>query len=208
MNEHAQRQFTVLQTVIKMLNRRGYDVPDNVTARTLNQLESKYVANEVPVLNFLASRNGDNIMVVFFNDQHTAKLGLAPIRELVTMMEEHGCKDALLVVHDGLTSPAASMLRELEAKSGIVITAFQADTLLYDIWEHAAVPRHTLLTPTQRAALLKDLRCTPDQLPRMLRDDPMARYMGLRCGDVVRIDRPSITVGRDVYYRIVVDGDE
>ena len=183
-------------------------MPDATRGITLHDLETKYNASELPALNFKALRRDQSIMVMFFNDQHGGKLGLAPIRELVSIMEEHGCKEALLVVHEGLTAPASALLKELELKTGLFVTAFNADTLLYDIWEHAAVPRHTLLTPGERATLLRELKCTADQLPRMMREDPMARYMGLRCGDVVRIERPSITVGTDLYYRVVVENDE
>lgn len=208
MNFHAQRQHTVTRTLVKMLQRRGYTMPAEVEARTQADVEAMYAASSAPCLNFTAHRSGTPLMVMFLNDEHASKLGLAPIRDLVTDMASKHCAEALLVVHDGLTAPAASMVRELETKSSVTLTTFLADTLLYDIWEHAAVPRHTLLTPAEKDDLLRSLKCTADQLPRIMRDDPMARYMGLRVGDVVRIDRPSVTVGMDVYYRVVVESEE
>lgn len=208
MNYHAQRQHTVIRTLVKMLQRRGYTVPPEVEARTQADVEGMYATSATPPLDFTAHRSGTPLMVLFLNDVHTSKLGLAPIRDLVAAMTAKNCVDALLVVHDGLTAPAASMVRELETKSGITLTTFHADTLLYDIWEHAAVPKHTLLTNDERESLLATFKCTEDQLPRMMREDPMARYMGLRVGDVVRIERPSVTVGMDIYYRIVVEPEE
>jgi DNA-directed RNA polymerase subunit H (RpoH/RPB5) len=43
------------------------------------------------------------------------------------------------------------------------------------------------------------------QLPRILRDDPAARVLGAKVGQIVRIERASPTAGPIYYYRLVVD---
>ena len=47
-------------------------------------------------------------------------------------------------------------------------------------------------------------RLRDNQLPKILVSDPVARYLGLKKGNVVKIVRPSETAGRYVTYRIAI----
>jgi DNA-directed RNA polymerase I, II, and III subunit RPABC1 len=231
----ARRTYTIRCTLKKMLQRRGYEVPQSLLDETEASFEAQWLSacteGALPDLSFSVHRprersadttdanmdmdGGDQeteLLMVFFPQDTTgagsnANLGIAPIREYIEQMDEKGCSSAILVVSEGLTAPAVGMLRELELKN-YFITAFPEIELLVDIYEHHKVPRHVRLTATERAQLSRDLKVTEDLLPKMQRHDPMARYLGLRVGDVVKIFRYSMTVAHDVYYRVVVDSED
>ena len=82
------------------------------------------------------------------------------------------------------------------------IEYFREAELLVDITEHKLVPRHIVLTPQEKDELLLRYKLKPSQLPRIQLQDPMARYLGLNHGQVVKIVRPSETAGRYITYRI------
>jgi DNA-directed RNA polymerase I, II, and III subunit RPABC1 len=204
----TQRLYTIRRTLCKMLTRRGYTVPAEVLAETQELLDAAYVENPEVDLTLTVHRADDALMVFFPNKDVHTNLGIAPIREYLATMEEKGCTRAIMVVHEKLTSPAVTMLKEMELK-GIFIAAFSENELLVDIFEHSKVPRHIKLSPDEKQALLRQLRIASDELlPKIQKQDPMARYLGLDVGDVVMIQRYSMTVANDVYYRVVVDSED
>ena len=75
---------------------------------------------------------------------------------------------------------------------------------MVNITEHAYVPKHILLTEEEKKELMKRYRIKESQLPKILHNDPVAKYLGLKRGDVVKIIRSSETAGKYVTYRITV----
>ena len=53
--------------------------------------------------------------------------------------------------------------------------------------------------------MLTKFNATPAQLPYILMTDPVAKEIGAKPGDFVRVTRKSETAGTSVYYRYVVE---
>jgi DNA-directed RNA polymerase subunit H (RpoH/RPB5) len=104
-----------------------------------------------------------------------------------------------------VAKPNIATVKSLEheaAARGVALEIFTLRELQYNISRHAMVPRHVRLTAEEERALLRDLCLkAKTQLPSISKTDPVARYLGLAPGDVVRIERPSLTSGRSIAYR-------
>jgi len=74
----------------------------------------------------------------------------------------------------------------------------------FTILDHELVPKHILLTKEEKKQLLEQLKIRPEQLPWIRASDPVAKLIGAKPGDVVKIIRKSPTAGETVAYRFVV----
>ncbi len=72
------------------------------------------------------------------------------------------------------------------------------------ILKHKLVPEHEILSEKEKKKVLKEHNATEEQMPRIRKDDPVAKAIGAEKGDLLRIKRNSITAGESTYYRIVV----
>ena len=75
---------------------------------------------------------------------------------------------------------------------------------MVNITHHQLVPKHSVLQDSEKAELLKRYRAKESQLPKIQVEDPVAKYFGVRKGQVMKIVRPSETAGRYVTYRLAV----
>jgi len=74
----------------------------------------------------------------------------------------------------------------------------------FNILEHELVPCHEVVPPHEAARILRELGIRPEQLPWLRVTDPVARAIGAKPGDIVKIYRKSPTSGEVVVYRYVV----
>jgi DNA-directed RNA polymerase subunit H len=75
-----------------------------------------------------------------------------------------------------------------------------------DVTKHILVPKHEIISESEKEELLKKYGITLRQLPRILLNDPAIKHLNPKVGDVVRIIRKSPTAGEVEYYRVVVKG--
>jgi len=78
-------------------------------------------------------------------------------------------------------------------------------TKKFNVLEHELVPDHILLTEEETQELLKKYGITRGQLPKIKSSDVVVKQINAKPGDVLKIIRKSLTAGKAVAYRLVID---
>lgn len=203
LNPESARLFRVYRTIAGMLTKRGYMVPKALREITPASFKERF--GETPSreqLTLLVEKADDesNQLFVFFPEDE--KVGVKPIKTFTDRMQAEGVSNAIMVLRVDITPFAKQAVQEMS--DSFRIEHFKESELLVDITKHQLVPEHQVLTQNEKTELLKRYRLKDSQLPRMQVSDPIARYLGMKRGQVVKIIRPSETAGRYVTYRICV----
>ena len=195
--------YRVRKTCFKMLHSRGYIVPETEMNMTTTDFRSRF--GDFPsreALTILVEKTDDSAEQLFVFFPEDEKVGVKPIKTYCERMKGESVLRAIIVVKINLTPFAKQAIREMTQR-GYKVEYFRDAELLVDITEHKLVPEHSLLSSQQKQELLSRYRLKDTQLPKIQVQDPVARYFGLKIGDVVKIVRPSETAGRYITYRIV-----
>ncbi|KAG8623151.1 hypothetical protein KVT40_008127 [Elsinoe batatas] len=217
------RMWRVWKTTKQMLYDRGYELTEEECNLPFEEFRSLATPNNTPLnkstLNFSARPTpalmakhtplpskanpegtpaATGTIYVEFNPD--AAIGIKQLRVFASFLHEHNYYSGVFVTGASITTSALKSAANLP----IGIEVWPEQDLLVNITRHELVPKHILLTPTEKKALLERYRLKETQLPRIRMEDPVAKYLGLRRGQVVKIIRKSETAGRYASYRWVI----
>ncbi|KLO13047.1 RPB5 subunit of DNA-directed RNA polymerase [Schizopora paradoxa] len=202
--EEAPRLWRVNRTIHELVKDRGFQVSDEEINMDLATFKAQYANNGGAVdrnqLNFFTSHEenpADHIFVYFSEDK---SVGIKTMRKLLGILAEKSISKGIMIYPEKMTSKARQVIGAMSQNFRLEV--FHESDLTVNITRHFLVPEHRVLTQTEKAQLLSRYRLKETQLPRIQLSDPVARYYGLRRGQVMKITRPSETAGRYCSYRI------
>jgi DNA-directed RNA polymerase I, II, and III subunit RPABC1 len=142
--------------------------------------------------------------VEFNSDEN---VGLKQLRDYINHLGNNHFYSGIMVTVKAMTGMGVRFLRGVHGmtdgpKGGVEV--FVEQDLLVNITKHELVPKHVLLSAEEKQQLLLRYRLKETQLPRIQSTDPVAKFLGLKRGAVVKIIRKSETAGRYASYRWVI----
>jgi DNA-directed RNA polymerase subunit H (RpoH/RPB5) len=123
--------------------------------------------------------------------------------DMITKYE--GRKNYIIVLYQVPSSPILNQFqarnKDLQAQGGM-LGIFYARELMYNPLRHTLVPKHEKLTADEGKAIMEMYKIRHfKNMPLISKEDVVARWLGLRSGDIVRITRTNETSGVYYYFR-------
>ncbi|KAJ4991478.1 RNA polymerase Rpb5 domain-containing protein [Stagonosporopsis vannaccii] len=223
------RMWRVWRTTKEMMNDRGYQVPEDDMNMSLDEFADKYgradgepdrsrlnfscqpgeemLTKYTPVATKRDPEPRPQIGTIWVEFNSDENVGLKQLREYMQHLVNGAFYSGIMITVKPMTGMAIRLLRGSATLSegppgGVEV--FVEQDLLVNITKHELVPKHVLLSEEEKQQLLKRYRLKATQLPRIQSTDPVAKYLGLKRGAVVKIIRKSETAGRYASYRWVI----
>ncbi|TRM64235.1 DNA-directed RNA polymerase RPB5 subunit [Schizophyllum amplum] len=204
-DDEVPRLWKVNRTIHELVKDRGFQVADYEVDMSLDSFKQTHAPHgqrtvDRTSLNFFTHHRDDptDQIFVFYSDEKS--VGVKTMRKLLGILEEKGIHRGIIIFPGNMTPAARKVILAMSANYRL--EEFSEADLLVNITHHTLVPQHVVLKPQEKKDLLDRYRLKETQLPRIQLADPVARYFGLRRGQVVKIIRPSETSGRYASYRI------
>jgi len=114
------------------------------------------------------------------------KLNIEVIKYYYNILNINHIKHMILVYKNSITVSVKKLIQTLD----VTIELFHEDELKFNILNHVLVPQHTLVNTVKKY---------DNKYPILKRTDPVARFLGYKYGDIIRIDRKD----KSISYRFV-----
>lgn len=175
-----------MKTLKEMLLDRGIkgDVMDPVT----------------PAMDETHMYNFGGVLVVY-----STKNRIASIAPFVEFAKENGYNSSMVIISETSLSDRvlASLVNHNADRENTFVQVFLLASLYFNISKHHLVPKHRLLDDKEKSELSKSYANLMN-LPHILSQDAMAKYLGARPGDIVEVTGMCDTSAENKRWRICV----
>lgn len=213
--------YKILNTVVEMLIDRGYestDLNEKYYNMDLDDLQEMIKDGSLQIQ--VKHKTDKKIGIVhFFNFnlklKGEGKMKKDDIMQIINHQKNNMEKgyeyDILIVTKDKPNSQILNRIGEINSPGNtdpiekmLFVESFIHDELKYNVSRHTKVPQHSKTPLDEIDLILKKYNVILKDLPKISSSDPQCRYLGLRSGDVCKVERISPTTGKYIYYRLVI----
>jgi DNA-directed RNA polymerases I, II, and III subunit RPABC1 len=200
MNRLETNIYNARKTILEMMKDRGYDITKHI--------------EDIPLELFIETIADDNLEILFEKDDKTklvvyffieiksiSKKNFKSICDkLISKYEDDNLN--IILVFPG--KPSSSIKKEIiNTPKYLNIQLYQLKHLIINITKHKLQPKFKVLTDDNLKKVCSMLFVPKEQFPKILINDPISRYYGVKPGQVFEIKRQSKSSGEYITYRIV-----
>lgn len=194
------------KTTLSLLARRGYNI---TPFERFSPREVELMANAKGSLDFRAEKTAEDdkqvCHVLYYMTRFNRNKMMSFIDELKLSEEEMANAEFMVLLNDEVTDAhhIASLKHFITKKMRVYF--FNIYRLVNNPLEHELQPKFEVINQEKHTKLLEALNCdTKAKLPIMrYHADVVTRCLGIVPGDIVKVIRPSETIGESIVYQVV-----
>lgn len=146
-----------------------------------------------------------SVLVVF---SEKTRVSERELKHVLDFASENGFNSDTVIITPAAPSESvlSALRRHVANPENALVQLFQLRHLQFDISAHRKVPKHRVMTKEESEAMLREHHI-PDvnKIPKIDCQDPMAKWIGARPGQVVEITGLCETSGDNRRYRLCVE---
>ena len=192
-------------TVLEQLDTQGFNIAD-YQGFSINEVDAMITSSQLDML-LTHKTDGRKAYVKYYdNKQIRPNIIDEVIEDLYTIDAVLSKADTLIIIiDDEPNDTTVDKVKYIYDRYGYFVIIFSIKRLQFNILNHTYVPTATILSDEEKAAFMKEKQIKDDsQLPEISRFDAHALSIGVRPGQVIRIERSSTTAMRSNYWRVCV----
>ena len=184
---------TTLQTINEMMIYR------NIQPNYLSKYNDIEISTVIENESFFLFQVNDTISIIYLLDRLNDKMSKT-LSKIISKTVKH----VIFVVDNDLKEDKLNDLF-------VNYEMWNINELMYNIAKHDYVPKHEIVKDEHVDEILNTYNITVEELPGIRVNDPMARYVGAKAGQLIRIHRKSKNMGESIVYRYcnwIIDDDD
>jgi len=189
--------------ILEILKDRGFDVSeyDNFTIEELHGM----IQNSQ--LDLLVSSSNKKVYIKYNITKTLRPTNVYDfIEDLFNIETILNKNDDLIIINkDEPNDTIINTIKDIWLKDKMYISIINIQRLQFNILKHELVPKHTILSLEEKNSLKEKYNIIDDKmLPNISYFSPISLLLGIRPGDICKIDRNSKTAIDSTFYRVCI----
>lgn len=207
--------FKSRKIILEMLEIRGGDISpyENQTQEELNILFQQHGSksnSEFDTLDILVENKKDEnkIMIKYLTNTKVRNQNIISCIDEIYESDIIDKKDVLVIITRDKINYQGTLVEYINrifSQDKIFAQVLSLNNLLFNITDHELVPKYRIMTQDEKNNIISKLYLeNEEQLPNILVTDPVAKFYGVRVGDVCEIEYNNHTNGKNKFYRLCI----
>ena len=186
------------ETLYEMLSDRNY----TVEARSYQDMVTQLKTSEEKSY-YCKDSYGNCICIAYISsNESNGNVGKNDVINILeNLMKPNECIRCLLILDNVKLTPAAKN-DIMSYFPTYIFESFESLNLQFNITKSNVVPKHKVLSNEKCEKFLKKYKILKTEMPKILYDDPVARYLGMLPGEICKITRISENGGQLDFHRV------